>query len=64
MKKLNRQVLYGLAGATGGLMGVAPLSRCSWNCNACFGCAGFGLGIVLILIGRWIRKKEGVNGMD
>ena len=64
MKKCSHQILYGLIGAAGGLAGVGPLSRCSGNCSACFGCAGVGIGIVLILIGRWIRSgKEDANGM-
>ena len=65
MKKGSRQLLYGLIGAMSGLAGVVPLSRCGGHCTACFGCAGAGLGIVLILTGRWIRKgKERTGGMD
>ena len=64
MKKCSRQLLYGLIGATGGLAGMVPVSRCGGNCSACFGCAGVGLGIVLILIGQRIRNgKEGAGGM-
>lgn len=65
MKKLKQQILYGLIGASGGLAGMVPLSRCGGNCAACFGCAGVGLGIVLILVGQKIRDgKEGADGMD
>ena len=42
MKKVKPQLLYALVGASGGLAGMLPLSRCSGNCAACFGCAGVG----------------------
>lgn len=64
MKKAKQQILYALIGATGGLAGMVPLSRCGGNCAACFGCAGVGLGVVLILIGQKIRGvKEESDGM-
>ena len=64
MKKVKPQLLYALVGASGGLAGMLPLSRCSGNCAACFGCAGVGLGIVLILIGQSFKRvKEGSDGM-
>ncbi len=63
MKKLNPKILYGLMGATGGLTGMLPFTRCSGHCTTCFGCAGIGLGIILVLIGRKIRGgKEGSDG--
>lgn len=64
MKKRKQQILYSLMGASGGLAGMFPLSRCGGNCAACFGCAGIGIGIVLILIGQKFRsKKEDSDGM-
>ena len=64
MKKVKPQLLYALIGASGGLAGMLPLSRCNGNCAACFGCAGVGLGVVLILIGKKIRGvKEESDGM-
>lgn len=63
MKKLNQKILYGLIGASGGLAGMLPLSRCSGYCTTCFGCAGIGLGIILVLIRQKIREgKEGSDG--
>lgn len=63
MKKLKQRILYGLIGASGGLAGLLPLARCSGHCTACFGCAGIGLGIVLVLIGQKIKGgKEGTDG--
>jgi len=64
MKKAKQQILYALIGASGGLAGMVPLSRCGGNCAACFGCAGVGLGIVLILIGQKFKGvKEESDGM-
>jgi len=64
MKKAKQHILCALIGASGGLAGMLSLSRCSGNCTACFGCAGVGLGIVLILIGQKIRGvKEESDGM-
>lgn len=64
MKKFKNKILYGLIGASGGLAGMVPLSRCNGNCTACIGCAGIGLGIVLILIGQKIKGgKERTDGM-
>jgi len=64
MKKVKQQILYAFIGASGGLAGMIPLSRCGGNCTACFGCAGVGLGIVLILIGQKFKGvKEGSDGM-
>lgn len=61
--KISPKILSGLIGASGGLAGMLPLARCSGHCTTCFGCAGIGLGIVLILIGRKIRGgKEESNG--
>ena len=64
MKKVKQQILYALIGASGGLAGMLPLSRCGGHCAACLGCAGVGLGVVLILIGQKIRgAKEESDGM-
>lgn len=59
MKKYKQQILVGLIGASGGLAGMLPLVRCSGQCTACFGCSGIGLGIVILLIGRKIRRIKG-----
>ena len=63
MKKLNHKILYSLIGASGGLAGMLPAARCGGYCTTCFGCAGIGLGIILVLIGQKVRgNKEGSDG--
>ena len=65
MKGRRHPILYGLMGAAGGLAGMLPLGRCGGNCAACYGCAGIGLGIALILIGqKFAGGKERSDGMD
>lgn len=61
MNKRKPQIRYGVLGAFGGLAGILPLSRCGGNCGACFGCAGIGLAIVLILITQKLgaERKRG-----
>ncbi len=63
MKKLRLKLRCGLIAALGGLAGLLPLARCNGHCTACFGCAGIGLPIVLVLIGQKIRGgKEESDG--
>ena len=59
MKNPKQHFLYGLIGASGGLAGLIPYSRCGGTCTACFGCAGIGLGIVLILLAQKIMGGKG-----
>lgn len=66
MEKLRNRLLYTALGASSGLTGLASFSRCSGNaCTSCFGCAGAGIGVLLILLlnkfGR--SKQEDNNGM-
>lgn len=66
MESLRHRLLYTAVGASSGLTGLVSFSRCSGNvCTSCFGCAGAGIGVLLILLlnkfGR--SKQEGDNGM-
>jgi hypothetical protein len=56
MKKRHQEILYTLIGASGGLAGMIPFTRCYGNCIACFGCSGLGLGVLVVLIVRKIRN--------
>jgi hypothetical protein len=58
MKQSNQKILYTLIGASGGLAGMIPFSRCYGNCIACFGCAGIGLGVIAVLIAKKIRSGK------
>ncbi len=66
MERLRNRLLYTALGASSGLTGLASFSRCSGNaCTSCFGCAGAGIGVLLIVIFNKIRrsKQEDNNGM-
>lgn len=61
--KISPKMTAGLIGASSSLAGMLPLARCNGHCMTCFGCAGIGLGIVLVLIGQKIRGgKEESDG--
>lgn len=63
MKKLCHKVLYSMIGASGALAGMLPAARCGGHCTTCFGCAGIGLGIVLVLVGKKIKgHREEFDG--
>ncbi|MDO9288130.1 MAG: hypothetical protein Q7T83_05015 [Thermodesulfovibrionales bacterium] len=66
MEKFRNRLLYTAVGALSGLTGIASFSRCSGNaCASCFGCAGAGIGVLLIVLLNKFRrsKQEGDNGM-
>ena len=67
MENLPAKFISTAAGVSSSLAGLLTLSRCSaGNCSSCFGCAGAGVGILMLAVitrlkGR--RKKEEENGM-
>ncbi|MFA4828662.1 MAG: hypothetical protein WC855_03890 [Thermodesulfovibrionales bacterium] len=66
MERLKNRLLYTALGASSGLTGLASFSMCSGNaCTSCFGCAGAGIGVLLIvLLNKFGRsKQEDNNGM-
>ena len=64
MKKCEKHFIYGLIGISVGLTGLVSIPRCSGTCNACFGCAGVGMGMILILVCQKIsNRKDGSDGM-
>lgn len=64
MKKIKEKIIYGSAGATTGLAGLAAITRCGGgDCSACFGCAVAGVAaLVITLAGSFKVKKEKRNG--
>jgi hypothetical protein len=53
-------------GASGSMAGILSISKCSGNvCTSCFGCAGGGIGILLLVLFSKMKanKKEENNGM-
>lgn len=62
MEALKHKLLYGLLGATSGLSGLVSLARCSGGtCTSCFGCAGAGVGIALIVLMNRMKGRGGKN---
>jgi len=59
MEKLKDKIVYGTLGASSGLVGLASFPRCSAStCTSCFGCAGAGIGIVLIALFHMVKEKK------
>lgn len=51
MGSVKHRILHLAVGASGGVAGLFPLARCPGTiCSSCFGCAGVGVGIVLIAL--------------
>ena len=64
MKKLKPKIISSFMGLSSGMAGMMFLSRCGSGCTSCYGCAGTGLALLLLLLGRkFIVKKENKNGM-
>jgi len=66
MENLRSKFVSAALGATGGMAGLLSLSGCPGGaCSSCFGCAGAGLGVLLMFV--YGRKnpdqKEDNNGM-
>jgi len=63
MERLKHKLLYAAFGASSGLTGIASFSRCSGNaCTSCFGCAGVGIGVLLLaLVNKFKKTNEGDN---
>lgn len=66
MEKLMHNISFSIIGAASGLTGLLSLGRCSGNvCTSCYGCAGAGAGVVLLLVFNKFRqsRKEKNHGM-
>lgn len=66
MKNARARLVSSALGASGGLAGMLSLSNCTGgSCTSCFGCAGAGVGILLlVLYGKMKRTTmEDNNGM-
>lgn len=66
MENLRVKMTSAVLGASSGMAGLLSLSKCSGSaCTSCFGCAGAGVGVLLlILLGRMSgKRKEEDNGM-
>ncbi|MBI5789136.1 MAG: hypothetical protein HZA78_09815 [Candidatus Schekmanbacteria bacterium] len=59
MEKLKTKLLYWALGASGSLSGLLSVARCPGNgCNACLGCAGVGVSVILMMVMGKIRHKS------
>ena len=66
MENLRAKFVSTALGASSSLAGLLSLSKCSGStCASCFGCAGTGMGILLLLLFNKTRenKKEESNGV-
>ncbi|MBU2591503.1 MAG: hypothetical protein KKC21_05755 [Nitrospinae bacterium] len=62
MKKSTDKLLYSAFGGIVGAIGIISLSRCKGKgCTACFGCAGVGIGLLLIAL---FNKFKRVRSLD
>jgi hypothetical protein len=65
LKRIKEKIIYGGAGASGGLAGLTAINRCGGgDCSSCFGCAIAGLAIVVIALAGSIKKKKEKNNGD
>ena len=66
MENARAKFISTALGASSSLVGLLSLSRCSaGSCSSCFGCAGTGLGILMLVLFNKMTgiKKEEKNGM-
>lgn len=57
MENVKNKLVCGAAGIAGGLSGVVSLPHCTGSaCASCFGCAGAGMGILLLLLLRKMKR--------
>lgn len=66
MENLRAKFISTALGASSSLAGLLSLSKCSGSaCTSCFGCAGAGMGVLLLVLFSRMRgnKKEEENGM-
>ncbi|MHB8882722.1 MAG: hypothetical protein ACYC69_14585 [Thermodesulfovibrionales bacterium] len=66
MEDLRTKIISTALGASSSMAGLLSLSKCSGStCTSCFGCAGAGMGILLLVLFSRMRmhKKEGSNGV-
>jgi len=60
MEGLKKRMLYYAAGAMSGLSGIVSLPICRGNtCSSCLGCAGLGIGVLIVVI---IKRFGGNRG--
>lgn len=66
MENLRAKFVSTALGASSSLAGLLSLSKCSGSaCTSCFGCAGAGMGILLLVLFSRLKtdQKEENNGM-
>lgn len=66
MEDLRARVISTVLGASSGMAGLLSLTKCSGSvCASCYGCAGAGTGLLLLLAFGILRrnKKEEKDGM-
>lgn len=65
MENIKTKLLGAAIGASEGVAGMVSLTGCSGGaCTTCLGCAGAGLGlVVLAILGKKKTKTERKNGM-
>lgn len=66
MENLRAKFMSTALGASGSMTGLLSLSQCSGGaCTACLGCAGAGMGILLLLLFNRVKgnNKEEGNGV-
>lgn len=66
MENLRDRVISAGIGASSSMAGILSLSKCvGGSCTSCFGCAGAGAGILLLILFNRMKpcQKEEKNGM-
>lgn len=66
MENLRANVISTALGVSSSLAGLLSLSKCPGStCTSCFGCAGAGIGVMLLVLFNRMRTdgKEEKNGM-
>jgi hypothetical protein len=64
MATLRNTLRSNAAAAVGAISGVIPLAACpGGSCASCFGCAGIGVGVLLLLIMKNHFTRSNDHGM-
>ncbi|MCC6346985.1 MAG: hypothetical protein IT388_07315 [Nitrospirales bacterium] len=57
MEDVKTKLLCGAVSSAGGLWGMASLPHCAGgSCPSCFGCAGAGIALLLLVLVQKIRR--------
>jgi len=65
MEKIKYKFLNAALGAASGLTGIMSLSWCSGKtCASCYGCAGAGIGLLLIALLNKFKKAKSLEGAE